>query len=332
LACKDWERRESGKNQHGEKNMSNRYIAVALFLISSTCLARAQGQAEPTVSAQGVVELRRPPDILRVQVELLAKGKDLPEALAKLKERRAAVEQYLHTLGLSKESLVFAEPAPASAKTEQQRQIEAMVMQRMAAQGKAPTKSKDKLPAVVSSMLKAELPLKASDPESLLIQSAELEEKIKAADLGGTKDLKQLSPQEEEIAAEAAALGQASEDPSEPKRGAPLFIYVSRISDADRTKALADAFQLAKAEAGRLARAAGAELGPLHHVESVSTAGADDSSGSANPYQMQAYMQWRQTQEPASPSSPEASGPLPKRVIFRVAVSASFRLKESPQK
>src|SRR5205807_350419 len=102
--------------------------------------------------------------ILRVQVELLAKGKDLPEALAKLKERRAAVAKYLHTLGIPKESLAFGEPAPASAKTEQQRQIEAMVTQRMAAQGKTPTKPKEKPPAVVSSMLKAELLLKASDP------------------------------------------------------------------------------------------------------------------------------------------------------------------------
>ena len=44
--------------------------------------------------------MSKAPDLLRVQVDLRAKGKTLPEALAKLKDRREAVRERLKELGV----------------------------------------------------------------------------------------------------------------------------------------------------------------------------------------------------------------------------------------
>ena len=52
--------------------------------------------------------------------------------------------------------------------------------------------------------------------------------------------------------------GQAS-----PPPGQPNFLYVAHISQADRDKAMAEAFGKAKAHAALLAKAAGVPLGPL---------------------------------------------------------------------
>src|SRR5262249_6225391 len=156
--------------------------------------------------------------------------------------------------------------------------------QRMLAQGKKDDKPKQPPTVVVYVPLKFEMPLKAADAEELLILASALEEKIKGADLGGIKEGKQMSPQDEEMAQEV--MEQVPNDENEPRRGEPLFLFVSKVSTADQDQALASAFQKAKREAGRLARAAGAELGTLVHLDNNSgTAGVEEAWAMANtPY------------------------------------------------
>ena len=43
--------------------------------------------------------------------------------------------------------------------------------------------------------------------------------------------------------------------------GTPQFIFIAKITDADREKALADAFTKAKSQAARTAKAAGHSVG-----------------------------------------------------------------------
>jgi uncharacterized protein YggE len=298
-------------------------IAAALLLPH----ARAAAQTPPggTVTGNGTAEVKRQPTVLRVQVEVLVKAKDLKEALARLKERRDAALARLLALGAPKEAVAFGEPSLGSEKTDQQRQYEAMIAQRLRAQGGAKTapKAKPAPPTVLSTTLRVDLPLKTSGQEELLIRAQDLQEKIKAADLGGLKEFQKLSPQEEEVAEENQAMMRGGE--AEPKRGEPAFAFVYKVSEGEYAKALAEAFQKAKRAAGELARAAGTELGELRHLEGQAVAGEEAAGypayyGRGNPPRMSLL---------TSPEAQtrEALSPQPGTVTYRVSVAASFALK-----
>jgi len=307
-------------------------VGLGLFLLTLGTAGPVAAQvAHPsTVTGQGTVELKRQPEILRVQVEVLAKGKDLAEALAKLKDRRQAAEKQLAAIGALKSGIEFGEPRLSSEKSPQQKQMEMMVLQQMRSQGKkVGTKPAGAPPAVISSLLKAEFPLKASSPEELLLTSHALQEKIKAADLGGLKELKKPTPQEEELLEEMEGLMQQNEEQG-PIPGQPMFLFVSRIPELEQTAALARAFEKAKAEATRLAKAAGATLGPLHQLSNTTAAqgGFDDPTGMYNnPYYYQPIQRMQLGQSGSESQSGEAAGMQPGKVVFRIAVTASFALQ-----
>jgi hypothetical protein len=130
-------------------------------------------------------------------VEVQAKGKTLKEALAKLREKREAAQKSLEALGVVPGSIEFGEPTIVEEKDDRQRQVAMRMMRQMRNQGvKPPQKPKEATPILVSVSLKAEFRLKPSEPEEFLIVANALEQRMKAADLGGLKDLKQASPPE----------------------------------------------------------------------------------------------------------------------------------------
>jgi hypothetical protein len=279
-----------------------------------------------TVSATGSAEVKRPAEILRVQVELLAKGKDLREALAKLKDRRESARKQLAALGATAEAIEIGEPTAGGDMSDRQQQMERM-MGRLR-EGRAAAKPKTAVPVVVSATLKADLPLKAADPDALLIAAAALQEKIKAADLGGLKDAEKPSPQEAEVLEEMGVAGEGN--PSQPKRGEPAFLFVAHIPAADRDRATADAFGRAKTEAARLAKAAGAGLGGLVRLNGGPPGIEPDN---INYEQMRQYMAWNGGQQtvghPLDDGAYEAVSDRPGRVGLRVAVTAEFHLNPS---
>jgi hypothetical protein len=115
----------------------------------------------------------------------------------------------------------------------------------------------------------------------------------------------------------------------EPKRGEPTFLFVRKISEEERDKALTEAFGKAKKEAGRLARAAGAELGALQQLGGQNMSrDIEDFSGMYDPYYGRRL---RQMREPCGSDGEqqnlEAAGVQPGKVAYRVVVSASFALK-----
>lgn len=313
--------------------MSKRMIRVSLLVLALIVGLQAQGAAQApaddkgTVTGQGTVELKRQPEILRVQVEVLAKSKDLKEALAKLKDRRQAVHKQLEKLGVAKDTVVFSEPVLTPEKTDRQRQMEMMIQQRLNRSGKKKdTKAKEPEAVVISATLKAEFPLNAKTPEDVLLIAQDLQDKIKAADLAGLKELKQLSPQEEELAEEAGNLGGFRED-GEPQRGEPQFLFVSKISEEEYNKALAEAYQKAKREAGRLAKAAGTELGALHHLDNTSQT-ANENDDSPAMYNRTTFYRGRYTPSSTEDQPREAIGFQSGKATFRVTISASFVLKK----
>ncbi len=305
-----------------------RHLLVTLALVSAAALAPAQAPSEGAVAGTGTAVLKRPPELLRMHIELTAKGKDLKEALARLKECREAARLQLTTLGAAKDSVEFGELALVNEKTDRQRQMEMMVRERVrGGGGKKPGKPAPE-PVVVSATLRADWPLKAADPEELMLTAHALQEKIKAADLAGLKEAKPLTPQEEELAEEMAVLGQMRPDMmNEPKRGEPSFLFVARVPEAEYAKLLAEAFQQARTEAGRLAQAAGAALGPLRQLSHAPQA----ASGPDYSYAYEAYGYGYPSRMRAAADAEtrpnEAVGLQPGKVTLRLTITASFALQ-----
>lgn len=299
-------------------------------------LLTRSGLATQAVQGSGQSSVRKKPTALRMHVQLMAKGDNLEDALAKLKTRREAAKAQLETLGAEAKSITFSDPSLSAAENPNRRQIERMIRERMAASGKKPAGLKLPHTVTVASFLKAEWPLAAEEPEKLLLAAHKLQEKIKAADLAGAKDAAKLSPEEEELAEEMAQSGPFGEEQAEP--GAPQFVFVAKISDQERREALAKAFQKAKDHATQVAEAAGAELGPLVMLSGNPGGGHAMPDGMYydpydSPYGRRAYAQQLMAQMAAEDDGEgapplEALGPEPGMLSYRVHVSAVFGLKK----
>ena len=303
--------------------MASTLICVTISAIES----RAQISSEEGIQGTGAVVLERPAERMRMQIKVIAKSsKDLPDALAKLKAQRAKVEKQMATLGAIKESVKFGDPRVDESQDENQRQIEMMMRQRMSQSGrKKPAKAVLSKPVRVAMKLTAEWPLKPGDAVSQLVESRKLQDAIKAADLGGQKDVEEPSAEEAELAEELEGQMQFGGQ-NGPKPGEPAFIVLAQIPAADREKALAEAFQSAKAEAVLLAKAAEIQLGALRSLNSTGGIDPDDTESYQHMYN-RPYASMIRPHMRGNNDASEAIGPSPGTLKFRVGVSASFAIK-----
>jgi len=179
------------------------------------------------------------------------------------------------------------------------------------------------------------LPLESQSAEELLLEAQALREKIKAADLAGTKQAEELSPEEQELAEEMAEMMMQHGEEPVPV-GEPLFMYVARITEADRDRAMADAFAKAKAHAERLAGAAGVKLGPLVALSGAgggsSTMTDPDMYGMFGGHDYRRQQYFRQLVQSGGAaddeSNNEAVGIEPGGLKFTFMVNAMFALGE----
>lgn len=297
--------------------------------------ARAGAEA---VAGSGAATARKKPTTLRMHVQLMAKGETLEAALAKLHQRRQAAKAQIETLGADAKSVTVGDPTLSAAEMQTRAQMERMIRERMAATGRKPAGLKLPRTVTVTALLKAEWPLSGDEPEKLLVAAHKLQEKIKAADLAGAKEATQLSPEEEELAEEMAQSSGHFGEEEEVEPGTPQFLFVAKISEAERREVLAKAFQRAKDQAAQLAEAAGAELGPLVMLSGDPGAGGPDSSGWAyNPYddygrrnymRRLMAMQAAQQEDEEGAQVLEAVGPEPGMLSYGVQVNAVFGLKK----
>ncbi len=309
-----------------------RSIAAPLLTVVLTSLPAAvyaDDNGGSKVSGMGVYELKKQPDILRVQVEVLAKARSAKDALAKLQEHRQAAKGQLESMGASAATIEFSEPVVTSTLDPNEARMQAMMAQRAMMQGKkAPAKPKEAPPVVVSCMLKAEIPLTAHTPEELLVHTHALEERIKQADLGSIKSLKQNTPQEEEMNdAQMQAMGMNGGE-EQNVRGLPVISYVKKLSADERSQAVREAFKKAERQATELASAAGMVLGQVLSLEE-SPVQSNEPDGPNTMEWMYARMgvRYAMPQVTDNKKMPEASGAKPATVFYRVGVSASFELR-----
>ncbi len=305
-------------------------VAVGLLvLLSVETDGFAQVTSDEGIHGTGEVLLERKPEVMRLQINLLAKGKDLPEAIAKLKTRRTKVEKQLETLGAAKDSVKFGDVEMDQAQDDQQRQIEMMMRQRMAQRrgGKRPAEKEVSVkPVKVMLKLVAEWPLKAADTAELLVTSKKLQDAIKAADLAGAKDAEEPSPEEAELSEEMDEMANVYSNQQGPKPGEPVFVFVAKISAADREKALAEAFRSAKQEATQLAKAADLELGSLRSLQGGGGIEAEDAADYRMLYNTPFGRTMRQ-QMAGHDHTGEAIGAGPGILKYKVTVNATFAVK-----
>jgi len=265
-----------------------------------------------------------------MHVELVAKGKTLEEALTNLKDRREAARVQLEGLRADMGSVKVNAPRVSGQQSEQKRRMERMLMERMRSRGgKVPPGVKAPKSFTVSATLSAEWPLKVDDSERLLMAAEVLREKIEEADLAGTKEAEKLSPEEEELAEEMAAMS-GSYGEEEIKPGEPQFVYVARITDAERDKAMADSFTKAKAQAEQLARAANVKLGALVGL-SGGGGGQTEFGDSSFGYEQQRYLQrlmGSRAGAMSDDSSNEAVSANPESLGFNFTVTAYFAIEQ----
>ena len=314
-------------------------LCAVVVTCGAACVAQAQaidpshGDKSSAIASSGVSVIKRQPDILRMQVELSAKGKTLKEALSKLKTQSATATEQLQKLKAIEASVKSGEPQISTAQTDRQRQMEMMVRQRMRAGGRKAKKAPEQPPVAVNSRLTAEWQLKAKDAEGLLLESKALEDAIKAADLAGVKDTEEKSAEEEEAAEEADEMMAMNDNGQQAKPGEPYFVYVAKISSEEQAKALAAAFAKARSNADQLGTAAGAKLGPLRSISSQSSANPYANSynnfygrGGGRDFLMQQMLEQQSQSEEDSPA--EAFGASPSEVMLPVRVQVTFSLQQ----
>ena len=155
-----------------------------------------------------------------------------------------------------------------------------------------------------------------------------LQEKIKAADLAGTKEAEKLSPEEQEIVEESADMVASSEDPRS-QVGQPVFIFIAAVSKEDREKLLSEAFAKAKAQAADLAKAANVELGPLTGLSGQCSGQSNFGNEEYDPYGNASNIRrllMQQARENSSEAQFEAMSKDPAAAYFNATVRANFRL------
>jgi uncharacterized protein YggE len=294
------------------------------LLLAPACAVAQFGNAPGSISASGTVVVKELPVVVRMNVQLSGKAKTLKEALAKLKDRREAAVLQVEALNAAKDSIKVSGPSYSDGKTDQQRQMERMVLRQRAQTGRRAKGLELPKSVTVTSVLSAEWPLEAKTQEERLLFAKVLEEKVAAADLAGLKEPKQLTPEEEELAEELAEAGSqygfGGEQAATP--GEPQFSYVGKISSKKRDEALASAFQQAKTQAEQLAKAAGANLGSLSSLSGNVSQSGDDGYG----YQMQMMMR-QQGLLGEGAASDESLSSKPEAVSFQVVVQVAFRIE-----
>lgn len=305
-------------------------VALSVFPSRPTMAQRPDAADGGTVTGTGKVTLSRQPNVLRMTIELPAEGKDVKEAIANLKAERAALAGKLEKLGAAGESVTFGEPrvggAYGGAMSMHQRMMR-QVMRMQRAGNRAVAKAaadKDAPPPKVTVSLSviAEWPIEGESPEELIVTAYTLRETLRAGGLSKPPEAKELTPEEQEQMEEMA--GMMDEDGEAAARGEPSFEFVARFTEAERDKAMAEAFAKAKAAAARLAAATGGSLGALRTVSgSASSEGYDEDDD----YGFQRAMLQQLGVAPAGQAGvDEATADEPGAVSLEVTVTAGFGL------
>jgi uncharacterized protein YggE len=299
------------------------YRGVSVLAIAVGFAHAASAQSSISVRGQGTATLVRPADHLHLEVQVNARGKDVPEAMSKLKDLETEVQKKLAAIQDGK--FVF-DASRLDADDDPQKNY----MRMMQAMANPNARKKPAAPQGVSAVttLRCDWELKGSNADEVSLAAYQLQEKVKASNAwkpaGAANDLKAQEEAEENDQSNMQM--QMNYPGAAAKPGQPVFTFIATFPQEEISKGTAQAFESAKQQASDLAKAAGKSLGELTELD-----GSRNNVGMSpdNPMaQYIAMMQAASEQKPAAGREPNVIvGDQPGAVSMQVAVTARFQLK-----
>lgn len=253
-------------------------------------MALSGGGDEGLVTA-GQAELQKQPVVIRLHVDINAKGENLEKALDSLDKQIETAKKKIEKLKPVENSIKVGNPQISLANDERQRQMEMMIQEGMMGSDRKPPQGLKMVKmAAVRVSFQVDWSLDAQTPSEQLLLIDELKTEIEKADISGKKEEK-LSPEEEEMMEEMQGMGSryGSDDEIEP--GTPVFVFIAKISKEEKLKLLQDAYQDAHQQAEDLTTALKVPLGKLTSLGGGIQKGNQGFSGGMEDYRMQQYMQ-----------------------------------------
>ena len=284
---------------------------------------------EGTLSASRSVSIEKPPEIMRLKMQISASGPDLKHALAKLKHKRESAVRKLRELGVTEQAIKIEGPKlgvdPLEAATRRVGPISGL-------KEESDTPSREKAPPKthVALLLQADWVLKISDDESLLSIAQEIQDKVRQADLAGLGEEEPTEEEKERIAENKDRLVHYSSSSDQIPTGEPLFGFICRITEADRAALIKTAFAKAKADVEKLALAASVQLGSPARL-SVHGVGSDDDWKHKFSYAGPDGYEQRQRVRALLPedTEEEAVSEEPGRIKFNMEVTVEYLIAPS---
>src|SRR3954468_13778436 len=124
-------------------NMIRPCQLMGLFLLalaSATASVLAADSSDAgAVTGTGTAKVERRPELARIQFDLSAEGKDVKDALSKLRAKEKDVRGKLAKLGVSEGAIKVDEPRMGLSAQDQQAQMDRMVQMRTGRAAKRPT-------------------------------------------------------------------------------------------------------------------------------------------------------------------------------------------------
>lgn len=307
--------------------MTSVRLPAASFTVILVLLPHVGQSAEPaaaTVMATGTASLERSCQIMRLQLDLLARADDISAAASQLEARAKAAVDGLAGLGADRATIRLDSPRLSDPGSDRQSQLEMMVRQQVRARTRPNAKKKEFLSVVQS--LTADFALPEADGTELLIKVHELQSKIREADFAGLKAIDEAMKEDEDLAEAMEEMqSQISFGGMEEQRpGEPVFLFLARWTDDQHAPAMVQAFADARKQAKALALAAGRELGELTQLTGHE-AGEPISYGGLQGFSA-AYYQMMGQDGDANPRH-ESTSTTPGLVRKTLTINATFTLK-----
>ena len=264
--------------------------SMGLAQSTGTSMPASQGAPLLSVSAQESITLQ--PVAIQLRAAFRVEDREAQQAVVALREHRATVEKSLAELGRSDGAYRWTVPVlnhtvpfvenPESARMWMRRQAAQMQVNNPQMKGRLREMllqeeeeldgESEPLPMIhsASNRLIAEWPITDSNLDSSAEFGAKLRRLAQAKEFRGTKLRVQLTEEElEQIMPLMGASAYASSTNPAAANNETQVLYVGVMTDSQEAAALKKCFEKAKAQAQRLAEAAGKQLGDVKMISST---------------------------------------------------------------
>lgn len=229
--------------------LRNLFILLNVFAASSAWGQFGFGSAATDgLTATGSVDLSIRPEFLLMTVQVEGRSSDLPEAARELTKRIEAARKKLTKLDAVMDHLTVSKPQLQGTSSPKAAQKMQMMMQQYGGGARGRQMLEATKSVSIHQTITVRWPLSGDDDLERLINTHELTERIKAADVASAGNQQPVSDAQAELAEEMSAMMDeyGNYNDEQTKTGEPTFTYIAVISSQQYSDAVSDAFKKAK--------------------------------------------------------------------------------------